>query len=61
MVGRPDDRHRVGMEATSESASAEDWLAGAIVEAGGDIGPEPIQVPLEGLEFGLDEQDHNVA
>jgi hypothetical protein len=49
------------MDATSESDNAEDWLAGAMVEAGGDFGPEPVQVPLEGLEFGLDEHDHNVA
>ena len=61
MVGRPGERHRVAMEATSESGNADDWLAGAMVEAGGEIGPEPLEVPLEGLEFGLDEHDHNVA
>jgi len=43
------------MEATSESSNAEDWLAGAMVEAGGEIGPEPIEVPLEGIEFGSEE------
>lgn len=44
------------MEATSESGSADDWLAGAMVEAGGEFGPEPIEVPLEGVEFGLDDE-----
>ena len=49
------------MEATSESGNADDWLAGAMVEAGGEIGPEPVQVALEGLEFGQDEHDHSLA
>ena len=46
------------MEATSETGHAEDWLAGAIVECGGDI-YEHIDVPLEGLE--LTHEDHSVA
>lgn len=43
------------MEATSESGNAEDWLAGAMVEAGGEFGPEHVEVPLEGIEFDQDE------
>ena len=46
------------MEATSETSQAEDWLAGAIVEAGGDI-YEHVDVPLEGLD--LSHEDHHVA
>jgi hypothetical protein len=42
-----------GMEETSEPS---DWLAGAVIEFGGDIGPEPVQVRLEGLEFGVEEE-----
>jgi hypothetical protein len=49
------------MEATSEAGNADDWLAGAMVEAGGEIGPEPVEVPLEGLEFGQDEHDQALA
>jgi hypothetical protein len=45
------------MEATSESqADSGDWLAGAVIEFGDDIGPEPVDVRLEGLEFGVEEE-----
>jgi hypothetical protein len=45
------------MEATSESsADSGDWLAGAVIEFGGDIGPEHVDVRLEGLEFGVEEE-----
>lgn len=39
------------MEATSEPAPADDWLAGAMIEFGGEI-EEQVDCPLEGLEFG---------
>jgi hypothetical protein len=46
-----------GMEATSDNEQS-DWLAGAMVEFGGEIS-EHADVPLEGIEFGDD--DANVA
>jgi hypothetical protein len=42
------------MEATAESGASDDWLTGAMVEAGGECGPEHVEVALEGLEFGTD-------
>jgi hypothetical protein len=47
------------MEATPDSgngtAESGDWLAGAVIEFGGDIGPEHVEMQLEGLEFGVEE------
>lgn len=44
------------MEATAESGAGDDWLAGAMVEFGGDIA-ERVDVPLEGLEFGTEAEE----
>jgi hypothetical protein len=38
-----------------DTADGGDWLAGAVIEFGGDIGPEHVEVRLEGLEFGAEE------
>ncbi|HEV2782085.1 MAG TPA: hypothetical protein VGX25_22060 [Actinophytocola sp.] len=46
------------MEATSETESGDDWLAGSMIEFGGEIS-ERVDLPLEGIEFGAD--DVNVA
>lgn len=46
------------MEETSQAGNADDWLAGAMVEAGGEIG-EPVEVRLEGLD--LDEHNPLMA
>jgi hypothetical protein len=42
------------MEATSETAPADDWLAGAMIEFGGEI-EEQADCSLEGVEFGDDQ------
>lgn len=56
MSGRPKFGDRVRMEATSESGGdSGDWLAGAIIEFGCELGPEHVTVQLEGLEFGAEE------
>ena len=45
------------MEATEHGANAEDWLAGAMIEFGGEI-EEPTEVALDGVEFGTDDEPH---
>jgi hypothetical protein len=44
------------MEATAESGAGDDWLAGAMIEFGGEI-TERVDVPLEGLEFGSEAEE----
>lgn len=39
------------MEPTAEQEPVADWLAGATVEFGGEFA-EPVNMPLEGVEFG---------
>jgi|SoiMethySBSTD1v2_1073268.scaffolds.fasta_scaffold6187057_2 hypothetical protein len=41
---------RCAMEATSEPGPVDDWLAGAMIEFGGEI-EERADVPLEGMVF----------
>ncbi|HET9143677.1 hypothetical protein [Actinophytocola sp.] len=42
------------MEATSESGHVDDWLAGAMIEFGGEA-EEQAEVALEGIHFDDDE------
>jgi hypothetical protein len=44
-------------DANEHSGHAADWLAGAMIEFGGEI-EEPAQVALDGIEFGSDDETH---